>query len=153
MVNVEAAAQRDRTLLGLRVQIVAELGGDFLLSTTTVPILSSHRLAGTYKTPAMHVEVRGVITNKPPTGAYRGAGGPEAAFCLERTIDLIARDLRLDPAEVRRKHFIPPEAFPYETPTGLTYDSGDYEKTLDRALKLSDYHYWRAQSRQPGVPG
>jgi carbon-monoxide dehydrogenase large subunit len=75
--------------------------------------------------------VWGVITNKPPTGAYRGAGGPEAAFCLERTIDLIARDLQLDPATVRRQNFIPPEAFPYETPTGLTYDSGDYAKTLD----------------------
>ena len=95
-VDVEAAVQRDGTLLGLRVQIVADLGAEFLLSTPTVPILTSHRLAGPYKTPAMHVEVRGVITNKPPTGAYRGAGGPEAAFCLERTIDLIARDLQLD---------------------------------------------------------
>ena len=126
-VDVEAAVQRDGTLLGLRVQIVADLGAYFLLSTPTVPILTSHRLAGPYKTPAMHVEVRGVITNKPPTGAYRGAGGPEAAFCLERTIDLIARDLQLDPAAVRRRNFIPPDAFPYETPTGLTYDSGQYE--------------------------
>jgi len=133
-VDVEAAAQQDGTLLGLRVQIVADLGAYFLMSTPTVPLLTSHRLAGPYKTPAMHVEVRGVITNKPPTGAYRGAGGPEAAFCLERTIDLIARDLQLDPVAVRRQNFIPPEAFPYETPTGLTYDSGHYEKTLDRAL-------------------
>jgi aerobic carbon-monoxide dehydrogenase large subunit len=152
-VDVEAAAQRDGTLLGLRVQIVADLGAYFLLSTPTVPILTSHRLAGPYKTPAMHVEVRGVITNKPPTGAYRGAGGPEAAFCLERTIDLIARDLQLDPAAVRRRNFIPPDAFPYETPTGLTYDSGQYEPTLDRALELSAYHHWRAQARQPGLPG
>jgi carbon-monoxide dehydrogenase large subunit len=152
-VDVEAAVQRDGTLLGLRVQIVADLGAYFLLSTPTVPLLASHRLAGPYKTPAMHVEVRGVITNKPPTGAYRGAGGPEAAFCLERTIDLIARDLQLDPAAVRRKNFIPPEAFPYETPTGLTYDSGAYAKTLDRALELSAYHRWRAYSRQPGAPG
>jgi carbon-monoxide dehydrogenase large subunit len=152
-VDVEAAVQRDGTLLGLRVQIVADLGAYFLMSTPTVPLLASHRLAGPYKTPAMHVEVRGVITNKPPTGAYRGAGGPEAAFCLERTIDLIATDLQLDPAAVRRKNFIPPEAFPYETPTGLTYDSGAYAKALDRALELSEYHRWRAQSRQPGTPG
>jgi aerobic carbon-monoxide dehydrogenase large subunit len=149
-VDVEAAAKRDGTLLGLRVQIVADLGAYFLLSTPTVPILTSHRLSGPYHIPAMHVEVRGVITNKPPTGAYRGAGGPEAAFCLERTVDLIARDLHLDPAEVRRRNFIPPEAFPYETPTGLTYDSGEYEKALDRALKLSDYDRWRAYSRQQG---
>jgi carbon-monoxide dehydrogenase large subunit len=152
-VDVEAAVQRDGTLLGLRVQIVADLGAYFLMSTPTVPLLASHRLAGPYTTPAMRVEVRGVITNKPPTGAYRGAGGPEAAFCLERTIDLIATDLQLDPAAVRRKNFIPPEAFPYETPTGLTYDSGEYAKTLDRALDLSEYHRWRAQSRQPGSPG
>jgi len=152
-VDVEAAVKRDGTLLGLRVQIVADLGAYFLLSTPTVPILTSHRLSGPYHIPAMHVEVRGVITNKPPTGAYRGAGGPEAAFCLERTVDLIARDLQLDPAEVRRRNFIPPEAFPYETPTGLTYDSGEYEKALDRALKLSDYYRWRAHSRQQGHSG
>ena len=125
----------------------------FLLSTPTVPILTSHRLAGPYQTPARHVEVHGVITNKPPAGAYRGAGGPEAAFCLERTINLIARDLQLAPAAVRRSNFIPPDAFPYETPTGLSYDSGQYARTLDRALELAAYHYWRAQSRQPGVPG
>ena len=144
-VDVEAAVQRDGTLLGLRVQIVADLGAYFLMSTPTVPP-TSHRLAGPYKTPAMHVEAGVIITNKPPTGAYRGAGGPEAAFCLERTIDLIARDLQLDPASVRRQNFIAPEAFPYETPTGLTYDSGNYEKTLDRALQLSEYHRWRAHS-------
>jgi carbon-monoxide dehydrogenase large subunit len=90
-VDVEAAAQRDGTLLGLRVQIVADLGAYFLLSTPTVPILTSHRLAGPYKTPAMHVEVRGVITNKPPTGAYRGAGGTEAAFFDRRLPDLEGR--------------------------------------------------------------
>src|SRR5712691_350471 len=152
-VDVAAAVRRDGALLGLRVQIVADLGAYFLLSTPTVPILTSHRLSGPYHIPAMHVEVRGVITNKPPTGAYRGAGGPEAAFCLERTVDLIATDLQLDPAEVRRRNFIPPEAFPYETPTGLTYDSGEYEKALDRALKLSDYYRWRAHSRQQGHAG
>jgi carbon-monoxide dehydrogenase large subunit len=151
-VDVEAAVQRDGALLGLRVQMVADLGAYFLLSTPTVPILTSHRLAGPYTTPAMRVEVQGVITNKPPTGAYRGAGGPEAAFCLERTIDLIASDLQLDPAAVRRRNFIPPTAFPYETPTGLTYDSGQYEPALDRALELSDYYRWRAQARQQRSP-
>ena len=149
-VEVEAAAQHDGTLLGIRVRIIADLGAYFLLSTPTVPVSTSHRLTGPYTTPAMRVEVRGVVTNKPPTGAYRGAGGPEAAFCMERTIDLIARDLDLDPAEVRRKNLIPPDAFPYCTPTGITYDSGDYEPALDRALELSDYAAWRARSRQQG---
>lgn len=147
-VDVEAAAQKDGTLLGIRVRIVADLGAYFLLSTPTVPVLTSHRLTGPYQTPAMSVEVRGVITNKPSTGAYRGAGGPEAAFCMERTVDLIARDLNLDPAEVRRKNFIPSEAFPYETPTGITYDSGNYTQTFNRALELSEYRSWREQSQQ-----
>ena len=147
-VDVEAAAKRDGTLLGIRVNIVADLGAYFLLSTPTVPISTSHRLTGPYTTPAMRVEVRGVVTNKPPTGAYRGAGGPEAAFCMERTIDLLANDLNLDPAEVRRTNLIPPDAFPYVTPTGITYDSGQYEQALDRALDLSDYAAWRSRSRQ-----
>ena len=148
-VDVEAAVKRDGSILGMRVRIVADLGAYCLMSTALVPFLTSHRIAGPYKTPAISVEVRGVFTNKPPTGAYRGAGGPEAAFCTERTVDLIAQDLDLDPAEVRRKNFISPEAFPYTTPTGTTYDSGDYARGFDRALELADYAHWRARARQP----
>ena len=147
-VDMEAAAKSDGTLLGIRVRIVADLGAYFLLSTPTVPVLTTHRLTGPYRTPAMSVEVQGVITNKPPTGAYRGAGGPEAAFCMERTVDLIARDLGLDPVEIRRKNFIAPDAFPYETPTGITYDSGNYGKALERVLELSDYQSWKEQAQQ-----
>ena len=147
-VDMEAAAKSDGTLLGIRVQIVADLGAYFLLSTPTVPVLTTHRLTGPYRTPAMSVEVKGVITNKPPTGAYRGAGGPEAAFCMERTVDLIARDLGLDPVEIRRKNFIAPDAFPYETPTGITYDSGNYWEALERALEMSDYQSWKEHIHQ-----
>jgi carbon-monoxide dehydrogenase large subunit len=127
---------------------VADLGAYFLLSTPSVPFLAGHRVAGPYKTPAMRVEVLGVLTNKPPTGAYRGAGGPEAAFCMERTVDLIAHELNLDPAEVRRKNLLAPDAFPYTTPTGVTYDSGDYARGLERALELADYERWRERARQ-----
>ena len=147
-VDMEAAAKSDGTLLGIRVQIVADLGAYFLLSTPTVPVLTTHRLTGPYRTPAMSVEVKGVITNKPPTGAYRGAGGPEAAFCMERTVDLIARDLGLDPVEIRKKNFIAPDAFPYETPTGITYDSGSYWEVLERALEMSDYQSWKEHIHQ-----
>src|SRR5499426_1276524 len=147
-VDVEAAVQRDGTILGMRVRIVADLGAYFLLSTPAVPFLAGHRVAGPYRTSAMRVEVLGVLTNKPPTGAYRGAGGPEAAFCMERTVDLIAHDLNLDPAEVRRKNLIAPDAFPYTTPTGVTYDSGDYARGLDRVLALADYERWRERARQ-----
>jgi aerobic carbon-monoxide dehydrogenase large subunit len=147
-VDVEAAGKNDGSILGIRVRIVADLGAYFLLSTSAVPFLASHRIAGPYKTPAMRVEVLGVLTNKPPTGAYRGAGGPEAAFCMERTVDLIARELDLDPAEVRYRNLIPPDAFPYTTPTGVTYDSGDYQRGLDRALALAEYARWRERARQ-----
>ncbi len=111
-IDMEAAVRDDGTLLGIRVKVTADLGAYFFTSTPTVPILTSHRLTGPYLTPAMSVEVVGVATNKPVTGAYRGAGGPEAAFCMERAVDLAARELGLDPADVRRRNFIPPDASP-----------------------------------------
>ena len=153
-IDLEAAAGEDGTLLGIRVRIIADLGAYFFMSTPTVPILTSHRLTGPYRTPAMSVEVLGVATNKPVTGAYRGAGGPEAAFCMERAVDLVAQELGLDPAEVRRRNFIPPDAFPYDTPTGITYDSGDYAAVFDRSLEMAGYREWRERSRrQAGQPG
>ena len=152
-IDLEAAAKSDGTLLGIRVRVVADLGAYFFMSTPTVPILTSHRLTGPYRTPAMSVEVIGVATNKPVTGAYRGAGGPEAAFCMERAVDLVAQDLGLDPAEVRRRNFIPPDAFPYDTPTGITYDSGEYEAAFDRSLEMSGYHQWRERARQQAAEG
>ncbi len=147
-IDMEAAAQSDGTLLGIRVKVTADLGAYFFMSTPTVPILTSHRLTGPYRTPAMSVEVVGVTTNKSVTGAYRGAGGPEAAFCMERAVDLVARELGLDPAEVRRRNFIPAGAFPYETPTGIIYDSGEYAEAFDRSLEISGYDEWRERSRR-----
>ena len=145
-VDVEAAVQSDGTILGIKLQIIGDGGAYFGNSTPGPPYRASHRIIGPYKTPCARIEVLGVVTNKPPTGAYRGAGGPEAAFCMERTVDLIALDLGLDPSEVRRKNLIDNDAFPYETPTGLTYDSGDYETVLDRALALSGYAEWRRRA-------
>jgi carbon-monoxide dehydrogenase large subunit len=98
----------------------------------------------------MDVECLGVLTNKPPTGPYRGAGGPEGAFFMERTVDLIARELLIDPVEVRRRNFIPPEAFPYTTATGLTYDSGDFLPALERGLELAEYARFRQQQHARG---
>src|SRR5262249_35131313 len=148
-VEVQAAVKSDGPILGMRGQIVAGLGAYFLLFTWAVPLLAGHRITGPDKTPAMNVTVLGGFTNKATTVAYRAGGGPEAALCMERTVDLIAHELRLDPAEVRRRNFIPPEAFPYKTPTGLTYDSGQYERGFDRALELADYARWRQKARQP----
>jgi carbon-monoxide dehydrogenase large subunit len=147
-IDLEAAAQSDGTLLGIRVKVTADLGAYFFMSTPTVPILTSHRLTGPYRTPAMSVEVVGVATNKSVTGAYRGAGGPEAAFCMERAVDMVAQELGLDPADVRRRNFIAPDAFPYETPTGIIYDSGEYAAAFERSLEMSGYQEWRERSRQ-----
>ena len=153
--EMSAAVKNDGTVLGIRANVVCDFGAFFFLSTPTIPILTSHRLAGPYRTPAMSVNVEGVVTNKPPTGAYRGAGGPEAAFSMERTIELAARELGLDPAEVRRRNFISPDAFPHDTPTGITYDTGNYEAAFDRSLEMAGYADWQErakESRDSGGP-
>src|SRR5215475_3587446 len=146
--DIEAAVRRDGVLLGIRVYVVADIGAYFLLTTPSAPFNVCRRIIGPYHIPAISIELAGVLTNKTPTGAYRGTGSPEAAFCIERTMDLIAHDLELDPAEVRRRNFIPPDAFPYQAATGLTYDSGNYAQGMERALELLDYPYWRARARQ-----
>ena len=154
LVDMEAAVKEDGTILAFKILIVADLGAYFLSTTSVVPLTASQRIAGPYKTPAMRVEVLSAITNKPSTAPYRGAGGPESAFCMERTIELIARELDLDPVALRRRNFVPVDGFPHDTPTGLTYDSGDYEKGLDRVLELADYQAWRdkARERRPEGP-
>jgi carbon-monoxide dehydrogenase large subunit len=148
--EVEAAVKRDGSILGMRFRIVADVGAYFLTATAGPPINAAHRVAGPYAIPTMEVECLGVLTNKPPTGPYRGAGGPEGAFFMERTVDLIARELGLDPAEVRQRNFIPPEAFPYTTATGLIYDSGDFLPALERALELAEYDEFRQRQRASG---
>jgi carbon-monoxide dehydrogenase large subunit len=149
--EVEAAARRDGTILSMRFRIIADVGAYFLNATPGPPVNAAHRVAGPYAIPTMDVECLSVLTNKPPTGPYRGAGGPEGAFFMERTIDLLARELALDPAEIRRRNFIPPEAFPYATATGLTYDSGNFAPALDQALELADYTSVRQAQKRRGV--
>ncbi len=144
---IEAAVQNDGKLLGLRVRSLADLGAFLTFATAMVPTRMSSMLSGPYQIPAIESQVVGVFTNKATTAPYRGAGRPEAAYILERTMDRIAHDLALDPAEVRRRNFIPSNAFPYTTVTGAVYDSGDYQATLERALELADYTEWRAKQR------
>src|SRR2546429_3223278 len=149
--EVEAAARRDGTILGMRFRIIADVGAYFLNSSPGPPVNAAHRVAGPYAIHTMDVECLGVLTNKPPTGPYRGAGGPEGAFFMERTMDLLARELGLDPAEIRRRNFIPPEAFPYATATGLTYDSGNFVPALEQALELADYASVRQAQKSRSV--
>ncbi len=132
------ALDRDGRFLALRVRTRADLGA--YVSTFGAAIagpIYSALLAGPYRTPAIHIEVTGVFSNKVPTDAYRGAGRPEACYVLERLADKAARELALDRAEIRRRNFI--TTMPYKTPIGPTYDCGDFSRLLERALAVSGY--------------
>ncbi len=148
---IEAACQNDGRLLALKVRTIADLGAFLAFTTAMVPNGTPSMLNGPYRIQAVDSQVVGAFTNKVPTGAYRGAGRPEATYILERTMDRIARELGLDPAEVRRRNFIEPDAFPYQTLTGVTYDSGNYQAALERALALTDYSGWRTRQRERGA--
>ncbi len=145
---IEAAIQNNGKLLGLRVHSIADLGAFLSFATAMVPGRIPSMLCGPYQVQAVESQMVGVFTNKVPTAPYRGAGRPEAAYILERTMDRIACELGIDPAEVRRRNFIPSQAFPHTTVTGLRYDSGNYQAALDRALELVDYKGWRAKQRE-----
>jgi len=150
---IEAAFQNDGRLLGLKVHTIADLGAFLYGMTAMIPNGTTYLLSGPYQVQAVESRVAGAFTNKVPTAPYRGAGRPEAAYILERTMDRIASELGLDPAEVRRRNFIPPDAFPYRTVTGLQYDSGNYQAGLDRLLELADYAGWRAKQRERRAAG
>jgi aerobic carbon-monoxide dehydrogenase large subunit len=135
----ELALKKDGTMLGLKVRVVANLGGYLQSSTAGPPQRMMAMAPGCYQIKDCHVEVVGVFTNTVPTGPYRGAGRPESVLNIERLIDKAAKDLGIDRLEIRRKNFIRPEQFPYKTAVGMEYDSGDYFKSLDEAIKISNY--------------
>ncbi len=138
--DVEVAAKRDGTVLGVRIRTVANMGAYLQAFAPGIPtILHAYIIPGAYRIPAFDCEIRGAYTNTTPVDAYRGAGRPEAAFAIERAMDRLADEIGMDPAELRRKNFIPPDAFPFSTISGIVYDSGDYEPALDRALEMADY--------------
>jgi carbon-monoxide dehydrogenase large subunit len=154
---LKVGAKRDGTMMALKAKTYANLGG--ILSTIAPGIpttLYGRMLSGAYRIPTIHCQVTGVYTNTGMVDAYRGAGRPEATYVVERAVDLVARELELDPVDVRRANFIPPDAFPYDPAgilAGLKYDSGEYEKTLTRALELLGYDDFRARqakARQQG---
>ena len=137
--TAEMAVDDVGNFLALRVRTVANLGAYLSTFGPAIPTwFHATLLAGVYKTPAIYVEVKALFTNTVPVDAYRGAGRPEATYVLERMVDTIAHDLGFDRVELRRRNFIPKDAFPYQTPVGFTYDSGDYEATLNAAIKAAD---------------
>jgi carbon-monoxide dehydrogenase large subunit len=136
---VELAARRDGTVLGLKLRLIADIGAYNMLLTAAIPTLTMLMANATYDIPAIRTTLTEVFTNKTPTDAYRGAGRPEATYFVERAMDMLARELKMDPADVRRKNFIPKDKFPYQTQMGAVYDSGDYVKALEAALEKSGW--------------
>ncbi|RQH03698.1 xanthine dehydrogenase family protein molybdopterin-binding subunit [Paraburkholderia dinghuensis] len=135
--KAELAMDKDGQFLAMRVHTIANVGAYLSTFASCVPtILYATLLAGQYTTPAIYAEVKAVFTNTVPVDAYRGAGRPEATYVVERLVETAAREMNIDPAEIRRRNFI--RSFPYATPVGLTYDTGDYEACLSRALELAD---------------
>ncbi|HET7866922.1 MAG TPA: xanthine dehydrogenase family protein molybdopterin-binding subunit, partial [Burkholderiaceae bacterium] len=135
--TAELAMDAQGNFLAMRVSTIANMGAYLSTFASSVPtILYATLLAGQYKTPAIYAEVKAVFTNTAPVDAYRGAGRPEATYVVERLVETAARDLGMDPLEIRRRNFI--TEFPYQTPVALLYDTGDYGKTLDSALKIAD---------------
>jgi carbon-monoxide dehydrogenase large subunit len=136
---IDVAARRDGKVLGLKMRLIADIGAYNMLLTAAIPTLTMLMANGTYDIPAIRTTLTEVFTNKTPTDAYRGAGRPEATYFLERAMDMLAVELKMDPAELRRKNFIPANKFPYQTQMGAVYDSGDYEKAMDTALKAANW--------------
>src|SRR5713226_582234 len=151
---VEVAATREGKVTGLKIYAISDLGGYCQLLSDVIMIgLGWPVSCGAYDIPALLLSADLVFTNKSPTDATRGAGRPEATYIIERAMDLLARELGKDPAEVRRLNFIKPEQFPYKSAAGAVYDSGNYEAALDKALAIAGYQQLRAEQAQKRAEG
>jgi aerobic carbon-monoxide dehydrogenase large subunit len=133
---------------GLKCRIVADLGAYHQLLTPAIPAFTALMILGAYNIPNVWVETRGAFTNKMATDAYRGAGRPEATYIIERAMDLVASELRMDPAEVRQKNYPSPKEFPLTMATGVTYDSANYTKSFKKVLKIAGYSKLRREQER-----
>jgi aerobic carbon-monoxide dehydrogenase large subunit len=150
--DAELALDKDGNFLGVRAKTIANLGAYLQVGSQSF-VGNIGTLAGVYKTPTLHADITAVFTHTNPVRPYRGNGRPEAAYVIERLVDLAADELGIDPAELRRRNNIPPEAMPFKTGLTFTYDSGEFEKNMDMALKMADvegFEKRRAQSRKNG---
>ena len=151
--DIAIAATRDGKILGLKVDLKADMGAYLMIITPGTPILGAYMFNGIYKMDASSFTCTGVFTNRTPTDAYRGAGRPEATFGIERIVDDLAAELGIEPMELRRRNWIRHEEFPYTTVSGMTYDSGNYEAATDRAMQLFDYEALRAEQAKRRASG
>jgi carbon-monoxide dehydrogenase large subunit len=151
--TVRLAADAQGQVQAVDLNVVMDCGAYYGHITPLIPTLTALMIAGVYAIPAVRSQVVGVVTNKQASEPYRGAGRPEGIFAIERAMDMLAAEMDLDPVLLRRRNFIPPDAFPYQTPTGAVYDSGQYQQALEKAIDLIDYQALRqeqAQRRQVG---
>jgi aerobic carbon-monoxide dehydrogenase large subunit len=149
----ELAVRKDGKILGLKIKVILDGGGYSTGDTADLPGLTVGMGTGVYDIPAYRAEAYTVFTSKVPTGSYRGAGRPEAAYLLERVVTVMAAQLKLDPIKVRRLNFIPKDKFPFKTPGGYTYDSADYDRNMDKALEVSGYQKMREEQRRAKAAG
>ena len=145
---VEAAYKNDGTLLGMRLRLYADLGAYTNRISHVIPTFTPSMAPGVYRVQNFSWSAALVFTNKTPYDAYRGAGRPDAAYMIERVMDLIAQKLNMDPVDVRRKNFIPADALPYVTPSNMPYDTGNYEPALDKVLQLAGYDRLRQEQER-----
>jgi carbon-monoxide dehydrogenase large subunit len=151
--NVEMAVDGNGRITAVRARLLLDAGAYLYSGTAAPPITAGMLITGAYAIPNAEVELLGVATNKVPTGQYRGAGRPEAAYIVERMVDLVAAEIASDPVDVRLRNVIPPDAFPYQTPLGFVYDSGDYARALQRCRALLEYDRWREEQRRARADG
>jgi carbon-monoxide dehydrogenase large subunit len=145
--DVTLAADREGRLLALKLEIDADIGAYPHTGEYTAD-MTMWVASGCYRIPHIYARSRGIVTNKTPTASYRGAGRPEAAYAIECTMDALARESGIDPVELRRKNFVAADGFPYRSPTGATYDSGDYDSTLTIALEAAEHERWRVEQQR-----
>ncbi len=150
--EVEVAVRGGR-MTAVRARLLADAGAYLYPSTPVPPVNTAMLMTGAYAIPHAHVVLLGVATNKVPTGPYRGAGRPEAAYLVERMVELVARELGEDPLAFRMRHLVRPDAFPYRNPLGFVYDSGDYPRALEKLRELMDYDGWREEQKRARAEG
>ncbi|MFN3723928.1 MAG: xanthine dehydrogenase family protein molybdopterin-binding subunit [Paracoccaceae bacterium] len=152
--KIELGCTKEGDILAIRTETLANVGAYLSnFSTATPTFLHGTLMAGPYKVPHVYVNVKTVFTNTAPVDAYRGAGRPEATYSIERVVDKMCRELNLDPFEVRRRNLLTPDQFPYTTPVGLVYDTGNYQATLDKAVELADVAGFEARRAESASRG
>src|SRR6266849_9915165 len=153
IVDAALALDRDGKFLAVKIRSFGNLGAFVSFRGAMPPVVNIGTVCGVYTTPVAHVAISGMLTNTHCTSPYRGAGRPEASYMIERLIDIAADEMKLDPAELRRRNIIPPSAMPYKTPLTFTYDSGHFEENMDRVMKLADWAGFETRRKEAAKRG